>query len=155
LPRRTFAGAAAAAAATMAILGGLTVSTQQGLVDARRQLRASDQALGLIARPNARFVALSGKGRGYVRLVHDATIRKGALIVADLHDPGKEMVYQVWLRGGEDRHSPGVFRPERGHTMVMPIEADFHRFQLISITIETGPRGVDRISHPPVMAGRF
>lgn len=155
LPNRTAVGVASAAAVAFVVLSGLTYSTQQGVIQARRQLPASYQALGLVARPSARFVSLTGAGSGYVRLVHDVTIRKGALIVSDMRDPGHEKVYQVWLRDDDHRHSPGVFRPERGQLMVMPFDADCHRSRIISITIEARSQGVDKSTHPPVMAGRF
>jgi len=146
-PRAWMAGLAAAAI-VIVILGGITLYQFQRLRTlgthlealAARQV-AQERVLALLASPTVQTTALRGPIQANVRFVYDRTTGQGALVVTDLRDPGGRFVYQVWLVAGQEPHSAGVFRPIPGQPVVVPVTAEFRRYQAVAISVEEGPRG--------------
>ena len=99
----------------------------------------------------ARTAALRGQVQASVRFVYDPLRGQGALIVTGLGDPGADFVYQLWLITGQTPESAGVFRPVAGRTIVVPVKADFVRYQAIAISIELGPTGAPAPSAAPIL----
>jgi anti-sigma-K factor RskA len=138
----------AVAAALVLILGGITLvqfqrirtmAAHMGALSAR--LAAQERVLVLLASPTSRTATLRGSTQANVRFVYDRATGQGALVVSDLRDPGASVVYQLWLVAGQEPESAGVFRPIPGQPVVIPVNADFRRYQAVAISVEQGPQG--------------
>ena len=145
-------GIAALAAALAVMLAGVSLSLNQRLTALSERLAAQEQVLALLASPSAKTAALSGSVQAHVRFVYDPARRQGALVVSDLRDPGAEFVYQLWLVAGQEPQSAGVFRPVPGRPIIVPVAADFSRYQVVAISVERGPQGAPRPTSTPVLA---
>lgn len=153
-PRRWLMGAAlAAAAAVIVILAGVSLSLNQQLAALRGRLDAQEQVLALLAAPTARSTILTGSVEANVRFVFDPATKQGALVVTDLRDPGDEFVYQLWLVAGTEPRSAGVFRPIPGRPIILPVAADFTRFQAVAISVERAPNGALQPTRAPILSG--
>ncbi len=146
-PRLRMAGLAAAAALIL-VLGGVTLYQSQrlrvltahmGALSAR--LAAQERVLVVLASPTSRTATLTGSVQATVRFMYDRATNQGALVVTDLRDPGTSFVYQLWLVAGQEPQSAGVFRPIPGQPIVIPVNADFRRYQAVAISVEHGPQG--------------
>jgi len=154
-PEARWQVAFALAAAVAVVLGGLAYTLYARLVGLEVRLARQEQVLALLASPTARVATLTGRVPGSVRLVYDPQGNLGALVVRDLQDPGAGFVYQLWLVTGQRADSGGVFRPVPGQSLVLPIQADFRRYEIVAITVERGPLGVARTQNQPVLVGRL
>lgn len=157
----------AAAAVLVVILVGLNVSLNRQVAKLSRdnqamnqqlaaindRLGAQERVLALLANPASRTTPLAGSVQASVRFVYHPATRQGALVVSDLRDPGAEFVYQLWLVAGQEPQSVGVFRPVQGRPIIVPVTADFSRYQVVAISVERGPSGVSRPSAAPILAG--
>lgn len=148
-------GLAVAAALLLVILAGLGVSLSRQLSALTSRLAAQERVLGLMAAPSARSVSLTGAVPAAVRFVYDPDQGRGALVVSDLRDPGREFVYQVWLIAGTQPESAGVFRPAPGQPIVLPLAADFSRYQAVAISVERAPSGAPQPTTTPVLLGKL
>ncbi len=146
-------GLAAVAAVLLVALAGVGVTLNHRLAVLSERLASQERILVLLANPTARTVSLTGSVQARVRLFYEPERKSGALIVVDLDDPGRDFVYQVWLIAGQEPESAGVFRSTLGQPMIVPIAADFARYQIIAITRERGPIGVQRPTTQPILAG--
>lgn len=153
LPRTWIMGVAALAAALAVVFAGLTLSLNQRLTALNDRLAAQERVLALLANPESKTAALSGTVSANVRFVYNPGTRQGALVVTDLGDPGAEQVYQLWLIAGQEPESAGVFRPVAGRPIIVPVRADFSRYQAVAISIERGPLGAARPSSAPILLG--
>lgn len=144
--------ALAAAAAVAIVLAGIAVSLNQRLATLNERLAAQEQVLVLLASPSTKTATLAGSVQAKVRFVYDPVRRQGALIVSDLGDPGSEFVYQLWLVAGQQPESAGVFRPVPGRPIIVPVAADFGRYQAVAISVERGPSGSPRPTTTPILA---
>jgi anti-sigma-K factor RskA len=147
-PSRLWRAGLAAAAALILILGGVTLVQVQrirtltaamGTLSSR--LAAQERVLAVLGSPTSRTAALHGSVQANVRFVYDRAAGQGALVVTDLRDPGAGFVYQLWLVAGQEPQSAGVFRPIPGQPIVVPVNADFRRYQAVAISVERGPQG--------------
>ena len=148
-------GLAAAAALVLLILAGLGVSLGRQLTAISTRLAAQEQVLALLAAPSARSVSLTGSVTAAVRFVYDPDRGRGALVVSDLQDPGREFVYQLWLIAGTQPESAGTFRPAPGRPVVLPLVADFSRYQAVAISIERAPSGAPQPTTTPILIGKI
>lgn len=148
VPPRWWQLGLAAAAAVILLLGlGLLVEYQRarvltaqiGLLSAR--LAAQERVLAVLSSPTGRTATLSGSVQANVHFMYDRATGQGALVVTDLRDPGARLVYQLWLITGQEPQSVGVFRPAAGQAIVIPVNADFRRYQAVAISVEQGPQG--------------
>ena len=155
LPRGWVVGLAAAAAVLLLFLAGLGVSLNRQLTAFSARLAAQEQVLALLAAPSARSVPLTGTVTAGVRFVYDPDRGRGALVVSDLRDPGRESVYQVWLIAGTQPESAGVFRPAPGQPIVLPVTADFSRYQAVAISVERAPSGALQPTTAPILIGKI
>jgi len=146
---------AAVAAAFALALAGAALSLNQRLQALQARLAAQEQTLALLAAPTTRTVELTGTLEGSVRFVFIPGQREGALIAADLRDPGGGLVYQLWLVAGTQPESAGVFRPQAGRPVIVRVSADFARYQAVAISVEVGPRGANQPTAAPVLVGRL
>ncbi len=148
--------AAFAVAASLAIiLGGLAYTWRLRVVALEDRLARQEQVVALLTNPAARAATLQGTAPGRVRLIYDPLGRQGALLVSDLQDPGAGFVYQLWLIADGQADSAGVFRPVPGRPLILPLIADFARYQMVAVTVERGPSGVQRSANPPVLTARL
>lgn len=152
LPRWTGA-VAVAAAGLLLVLAGIGVSLNQRLAALQQRLAAQDHVLALLAGSTAKTATLKGPVEANVRLVYDPARKEGALVVTDLRDPGVQFVYQLWLIAGTEPQSAGVFRPLPGQTVIVPVTADFSKYQAVAISVERGPGGVARPTAAPILIG--
>ncbi len=152
-PRRWGLVLGAAAAALFFALAGLGIAFNQRLAALQDRLTVQEQALALLASPSAKTVVLAGSLRASVRLVYDAPRGQGALVVADLQDPGTDRVYQLWLIAGPQPESAGVFRPAPGRPVIIPLSADFPRYKAVAISVEPAPRGSPQPTTTPILIG--
>ena len=157
-PRNWSLAMAALAAALAVVLGGLNLSLNRRVATLTIQVNAfserltmQEQVLTLLASPSARTAALRGSVQARVRFVYDPLRRQGVLVVSDLPDPGAEFVYQLWLVTGQTPESAGVFRPVAGRSIIVPVQADFMRYQAIAISVERGPTGALAPSADPIL----
>ncbi|MGQ0549495.1 MAG: anti-sigma factor domain-containing protein, partial [Armatimonadota bacterium] len=141
IPRTWLMGVAALAAALAVVLAGLALSLNQRLGALNERLMAQERVVALLANPESKMSALSGSVSANVRFVYHHGTRQGALVVTDLQDPGAEQVYQLWLIAGQEPESAGVFRPVPGRPIIVPVRADFSRYQAVAISVERGPLG--------------
>lgn len=149
-PPRAWMLGLAAAAALIVLLGGIDVSLKQRLAELTR---TQAQLVTLLASPSARTAILAGTSPATVRLVFDPTSRRGALVATGLGDPGRGLVYQLWLVVRQKPESAGVFRPAPGRLTIVPVAADFDRYDAVAITVERAPRGAPRPTTTPILAG--
>jgi anti-sigma-K factor RskA len=155
-PRRGRAGLMAlAAAAALIIVASFAVSLERRFATLRTQVEAERQALAVLADPASRVVTLSGSAAGNVRFVFDPPTRRGVLVATGLRDPGRDFVYQLWLVAGAAPESVGVFRPAPGAPVIVPVGADFPRYQAVAVSVERGPNGAPRPSAAPVLIARL
>ncbi len=155
-PRRQWWQPALALAAGLVLaLGGLALRLNQERQALRARLDQQEELLALLASPGARVADLQGAVRGQVRFVYDPGRGVGALVVHDLQDPGAGFVYQLWLIQGSQADNGGVFRPEPGRTVVLPVRTDLARYEVVAVTVERGPHGVARSQNQPVLVGRL
>jgi len=145
----------AAAAVVIVVLAALGTSLYRQLAVLSARLAAQEQVLSLLAAPSARSVALTGEVPATVRFVFDPERRQGALVVAELRDPGRESVYQLWLIAGTRPESAGVFRPTPGQPVVLPVAADFTRYQAVAVSVERAPAGASQPTATPILVGKF
>lgn len=158
-PRDTRAGAwpvaFAVAASLVVVLGALAFTWRLRLVALEERLAQQEHVVALLTNPGVRVATLRGSASGQVRLIYDPSARRGALLVSDLRDPGAGFVYQLWLITDGQADSAGVFRPVPGRPLVLPLDADFARYQIVAVTVERGPSGVRRSANPPVLMARL
>lgn len=145
----------AVAASFLIVLGGLAYTWRLRLVALEERLARQEQVVALLTNPAVRGATLQGTVSGRVRLIYDPRGRQGALLVSDLQDPGAGFVYQLWLITDGQADSAGVFRPVPGRPLVLPLIADFARYQIVAVTVERGPQGVQRSANPPVLMARL
>jgi anti-sigma-K factor RskA len=146
-PRWWKLGLAAAAAAILVLGAGLlaeyhrtrVLTAQVGVLSSR--IAAQERVLVVMSSPTGRTATLSGSVRANVHFMYDRATGQGALVVTDLRDPGSRLVYQLWLVAGQEPQNMGVFRPAAGQAIVIPVNADFRRYQAVAISVEPGPQG--------------
>ena len=155
LRRRWAVDLAAAAALLLVVLAGLGVSLSRQLTALSTRLAAQEQVLALLSAQSARSVSMSGSVTAAARFVYDPNRGRGALVVSDLRDPGREFVYQVWLIAGTQPESAGVFRPAPGQSVVFPLAADFSRYQAVAISVERAPSGAPQPTTTPILIGKL
>lgn len=153
LPRGWALSLGAAAAAVVILLAWIGVTLTQRLAALDERLAAQEQTLALLASPSAKTAIFTGSVPAHVRLVYDPARKQGALVVTDLRDPGAALVYQVWLIAGQEPESAGIFRPAPGRPTIVPIAADFVRYQMVAISVERAPRGALRPTTTPILTG--
>ncbi len=155
LRREWAVGLAAAAAFLLVVLAGLGVSLSRHLTALSTRLAAQEQVFALLSAPSARSVSLSGSVTATARFVYDPNQRRGALVVSDLRDPGRGFVYQLWLIAGTQPESAGVFRPAPGQPLVLPLAADFSRYQAVAISVERAPSGAPQPTTTPILIAKL
>jgi anti-sigma-K factor RskA len=141
------AGLAAAAALILLLGGGLlsehqrvrVLTSQVGVLTSR--IADQERVLAVLSSPTGRTATLSGSAQANVHFMYDRASGQGALVVTDLRDPGARFVYQLWLIAGQEPQSVRVFRPVAGQVIVIPVNADFRRYQAVAISVEQGPAG--------------
>ncbi len=143
----------ALAAALAVVLAGIALSLNQRLAALNERLIAQERVLALLANADSRTATLSGSVQANVRFIYHYATKQGALVVTDLQDPGAEMVYQLWLIAGQEPESAGVFRSVPGRPIIVPVTADFSRYQAVAISVERGPRGASRPTAAPILVG--
>lgn len=148
-------GLAAVAALLLVVLAGLGISLSRQLSALSMRIAAQEQVLALLAAPSARSVPLSGSVTAAVRLIYDPDRGRGALVVSDLQDPGREFVYQLWLIAGTQPESAGVFRPLPGQSVILSVTANFARYQAVAISVEHGPAGAPQPTTTPILIGKI
>ncbi len=152
-PRNWALGIAALAAVLTVVLTGLTLSLNQRLGALNDRLAAQERVLALLANTESKTAALAGSVSANVRFVYHHGTRQGALVVTDLADPGSAQVYQLWLIAGQEPESAGVFRPVAGRPIIVPVRADFSRYQAVAISVERGPQGASKPTSAPILLG--
>ncbi len=155
LTRGWAVGLGAVAAVLIVVLATVNVSLTHQVSALSSRLAAQEQVLALLASPSARSATLAGEVRAAVRFVYDPSRGRGALVVSDLGDPGRGFVYQVWLVTGTQPESVGVFLPVPGRPLVLPVAADFARYQAVAISIERAPSGAPQPTSTPILVGRI
>jgi len=151
-PRGWAVGLTAAAALVLA-LAGIGLSVDRRLSDLQERLAAQEAALALLTNPAAKTTLLAGTVPANVRFVYDPAGGRGALVVADLRDPGVNLVYQIWLIGGEEPVSAGVFRPVPGRPVIVPVVTEFQRYRAVAISVERAPRGARLPTTTTILSG--
>lgn len=146
---------AAVAAVLILVLAAGLVSMNQRLQALQARLAAQEQALELLTAPAARTIELSGSVEASVRFVFRPGRQAGALIVTDLRDPGRDLLYQLWLIGRAQPESAGVFRPRTDRPVILAVSADFARYQAVAISVERAPLGAPQPTAAPILVGRL
>lgn len=146
---------ALAAVFLIVVLGGISLSMYQRVTMLKARLTADQQVLELMSKPSARMVPMKGAVSADVRFVYDADSGRGALVAMNLQDPGRELVYQLWMLEGGGPTSAGVFRPEAGGPTVVPVLADFRHAMAVAITVERGPTGAPQPTRAPILVGQI
>jgi anti-sigma-K factor RskA len=150
-PRAWRLGLAAAAALAIAF-AGTTFTLNRRIAALNQRLVSQERVLGILADPAAKVTSLAGSVRAGVRFVYHSETRQGALVVSDLRDPGQGKVYQLWLIAGQTPESVTVFRVAPGRPIILPVAADFVRYQVVAITVEPGPNGSPAPTSTPILA---
>lgn len=146
-------GLTAAALIVVVVFGGLAVSLNNRLGALQARLAVQEAVLALLAAPTAKTTTLRGTVEANVRFVYDPQRGRGALVVTDLRDPGSQFVYQLWLVSQQGPESVGVFRPVADRPIVLPVTADFTRYQAVAISVERAPRGAAQPTQQPILVG--
>ena len=139
----------AAVAAVVALALGLWASSLSGeLDDTRAALDRQEQAVAVLADPDARTVALaSGSGR----LVVDPD--GAAVLVVDGLDPApSDKTYQAWIVDSDTPVSAGVFATG-GEATVVPLEGDVPDCAVVAVTVEQAG-GAEAPTTQPVVASQ-
>jgi anti-sigma-K factor RskA len=155
IPRDWAIGLAAAAVAIIVatVLTAARFGQEAELL--KQRIAAQEHVLAILAGPAAKTTVLTGSIEAGVRFVYDPARGQGALVVADLRDPGRQLVYQLWLVAGAGPESAGVFRPAPGRPVVIPVRADFGKYQAVAISIERAPFGAAQPTTTPILVGRI
>lgn len=143
----------AAAAALIVLLAATSAYLAHRVTVLTARLTTQERVLALLASPTAQSAVLSGSVQANVRFVYDRARGQGALVVSGLGDPGEGFVYELWLVAGKEPQSAGVFRPIPGQPIIVPVTADFGRYQAVAISVERGPQGAPRPTTAPILAG--
>lgn len=151
--QRGWVFALVAAAVVITLLGGLNLSLQQRLAALNVRAAEVTRVLALMASPGTKTVALTGSVPGSVSLVFDRATGQGALVVFGLRDPGRELVYQLWLVAGDTPKSAGVFRPAPDQPVIITMGPDLNQFRAVAISVERGPDGAPQPTSAPVLVG--
>lgn len=154
-PRNPSLAWVAVAAALIAALAAGLVSINQRLQALQARLAAQEHALALLTAPASRSIELSGSVPASVRFVFSPGRQAGALIVTDLRDPGRDLLYQLWLIGPAQPESAGVFRPRPDRPVILAVSADFGRYQAVAISVERAPLGATQPTAAPILVGRL
>lgn len=155
LPLPWALGGAALAVALVVALAWISLSLDHRLVGLSARLASQQQLLALLTDPSAKTATLAGSVQANVRFVYDPKRQDGVLVAIDLHDPGTDLVYQLWLVAGTQPQNAGVFRPIPDRPIFVPVVADFSRFQAVAISVERGPTGAQRPTTPPILVGKL
>ncbi len=155
LPRSWAVGVAAAAAAVVIVAALTVASFSRQVALLQQRIAAQEQVLAILAGPTAKSSVLSGSVEASVRFVYDPARGEGALVVSNLRDPGQQFIYQLWLIAGAVPESAGVFRPQAGRPIILPVRADFTRYQAVAISIERAPLGAARPTTTPILLARI
>lgn len=155
IPRGWAIGLAAAAAAVIVVAALTAARFGQQVAQLQQRIAAQEQVLAILAGPTAQTSVLAGSIEAGVKFVYDRARGQGALVVTDLQDPGRQSVYQLWLVAGTVPESAGVFRPVPGRPLVIPVRADFTRYQAVAISIERAPFGAAQPTSTPILVGRI
>lgn len=155
IPRAWAIGMAAAAAALVIVASLTAARFSREVILLEQRLARQEQILSVLTGPAAKTAVLAGSVQANVKFVYDPSRGEGALVVTDLRDPGRQQVYQLWLVAGSTPESAGVFRPEAGRPFVVPVRADFTRYQVVAISIERAPFGASQPTAAPILAGKI
>lgn len=152
-PRGWALGLTAAAAALVVALAGIGLSLNRSLTALQQRLAAQEAAVALLTSPEAKTTVLAGTVPANVRFVYDPARGQGALVAADLRDPGVNLVYQIWLIGTGPPVSAGVFRPSPGRAVIVPVVTELTRYRAVAISVERAPRGARQPTTTPILSG--
>jgi anti-sigma-K factor RskA/putative zinc finger protein len=155
LPRPWALGGAALAAALVVVLVWISLSLDHRLAGLSARLANQQQFLVLLTDPSAQTATLTGSVQANVRFVYDSKRQQGVLVAIDLHDPGTDLVYQVWLVAGTGPQNAGVFRTIPDRPIFVLVTADFSRYQAVAISVERGPTGAQRPTTQPILVGKL
>lgn len=155
IPRQWAIGLAAAAIAVIVVAALTAARFSQEAALLQQRIAAQEHVLDILAGPAAKTTVLTGSIEAGVRFVYDPARGQGALVVTDLRDPGRQSVYQLWLVAGAAPESAGVFRPSAGRPVVIPVRADFTKYQAVAISIERAPFGAPQPTTTPILSGRI
>ncbi len=155
LPRPWALGGAALAAALVVVLVWISLSLDHRLAGLSARLANQQQLLVLLTDPSAQTATLTGSVQANVRFVYDPKRQQGVLVAIDLHDPGTDLVYQLWLVAGTGPQNAGVFRPIPDRPIFVLVTADFSRYQAVAISVERGPTGAQRPTTQPILVGKL
>jgi len=155
IPRGWAIGLAAAAAALVIVASLTAARFSREVVLLEQRVARQEQILSVLTGPAAKTAVLAGVVQANVKFVYDPSRGEGALVVTDLRDPGRQQVYQLWLVAGSTPESAGVFRPEAGRPIVVPVRADFTKYQAVAISIERAPFGASQPTTTPILTGRI
>lgn len=135
--------ALAAAAAAIIAVAGITIVERTGDHE-------SDQVADVVEAPGATVIALHGELNG-LRLVHDPSGERMAIVGEAVAAPDGESVYELWLMRGETPERVEIFRPNDDGTvaeiipdMTPPTDASF------AVTVE--PAGGTSAPTGPIVA---
>jgi len=133
------------------IVAIMTASMHRHLAGIYSDIAAQEPMLNLLNNATAKVVHLTGRPGAGVRLVYDPGQKRGVLLVASLGDPGDDFSYRLWMVNNQGSRSAWDFHVGRTPLTVVPIKADFGRYQRAAIFVEH--RNSSRSA--PILSGSF
>lgn len=118
------------------VMAIMTAAMHRHLAMIYSEIAAQEPMLNLLNNATARVVHLTGRPGAGVRLVYDAGQKRGVLLIATLGNPGDDFSYRLWMVSYQGSRSAWAFQPGTGPLTVVPIKADFSRYQRVAIFVE-------------------
>ncbi|MGH3056908.1 MAG: anti-sigma factor domain-containing protein [Gaiellaceae bacterium] len=151
LPRRRWLVPVTATAAVAAGVAALALSfwaadLSQELDDERAALHLSEEAVSVLAEPDARRIPLDGADG---MLVVDES-GEGWLVLRGLESAPAEQTYEAWVIEGEEAAPAGLFAGG-GVSTVVPLTIPVPEGAVVAVTVERAG-GVDQPTQDPVFA---
>jgi anti-sigma-K factor RskA len=149
LPRPGVLAAATAVAATAAVALGIWALILHGDLNQERSARARDaRALGVLAAPGAKLVALSGAS-GSLAVENSG---KAVLVISHLRPAPSGRTYEAWVIRGSTASPAGLFHG--GDRTVLPLSRSVSPGSTVGVTVErTG--GVSKPTGTPILSAHL
>jgi hypothetical protein len=129
----------------------MTAASQRHLALIHSQMAAQEPILNLLNNAAAKIVTLTGRPGARVRLVYDSEQKRGVLVITNLADPGDDFSYRLWMVNHQGSRSAWDFHTGRDLQTIVPIKADFSRYQRAAIFVEHR----NSLRSAPILSGSF
>jgi anti-sigma-K factor RskA len=126
---RWIAPAVVAAAAVVALILGISLSSTHRALDRQQQLTA------VLTAPDATTISLGGTAPGEMHLVYSPSLNRSAVVADGVADVPSGRTYALWFIGSKGPEPVGLFRTADGHAAHL-IKGTPQGYQALGVTEE-------------------